>query len=95
MVTLKPLWKSKPKINQWIKFPNHPKKQLLAVYFVARNQINNYRNFSKSNLIIKLSDSKKLNYNQLIKKIIMVKKNLNIFVKKIDHSKVSTILKNL
>ena len=63
--------------------------------FVARNQINNYRNFSKSNLIIKLNDSNKLNYNQLIKKIMLVKKNLNIFVKKIDHSKVSTILKNL
>jgi len=63
--------------------------------FVARNQINNYRNFSKSNLIIKLNDSKKLNCNQLIKKIIMIKKNLNTFVKKIDNSKVSTILKKL
>ena len=63
--------------------------------FVARNQINNYRNFSKSNLIIKLNDSKKLSSNQLIKKIIMVKFFLSKFVKKIDHSQVSEILKNL
>jgi spore coat polysaccharide biosynthesis predicted glycosyltransferase SpsG len=63
--------------------------------FVARNQLNNYRNFSKSNLIIKLDESKRLNYNELIKKVKMLKKNLRIFVKKIDHAKILNLLKNI
>ena len=54
---------------------------------VAGNQMNNYKNFSNSNLIIKLNELSKINNQKILKDLNLLRKRLIDFTKTIDKKK--------
>tara|TARA_X000000950_G_scaffold259572_1_gene328058 strand:+ start:1806 stop:2756 length:951 start_codon:yes stop_codon:yes gene_type:complete len=60
---------------------------------VARNQFNNYLNFSKFKFIIKLKDAQILESTELLKNIKTLKKRLKKFGKFVDKKKIYNIIK--
>ena len=59
---------------------------------VAGNQMNNYRNFSKSKLIIKMNDVFKIDNQKVAKELKSLKKHMNNFIKTIDKKKIIDII---
>ena len=59
---------------------------------VAGNQMNNYRNFSKSKLIIKMNDVFKIDNQKVAKELKSLKKHMNNFIKTIDKKKIIDIM---
>ena len=58
---------------------------------VAGNQMNNYKNFSNLNLIIKFNGVAKIDNGKIMKDLRFLKKNLNKFNKMIDKKKLQTL----
>tara|TARA_B100000886_G_C20395172_1_gene480014 strand:- start:53 stop:1003 length:951 start_codon:yes stop_codon:yes gene_type:complete len=59
---------------------------------VAGNQMNNYQNFSKSKLIIKMSEVVKIDNKKIMKDLKSLKKRMNYFIKTIDKKKIIDII---
>ena len=59
---------------------------------VAGNQMNNYKNFSNLNLIIKFNGVAKIDNGKIMKDLRFLKKNLNNFNKMIDKKKITDII---